>query len=282
MFFLHGSMSVAAAFIAKLGIGKNFKIVIRETQAMHLKSRPEQLAFKAGMKLADRIVFLSHEYAVEIEKSLGSSFRKNKIAVIPNGIDLSLFSPVPAKASNRISLGMQSRLVSIKDHLTLLKALDILRNGKALPDFHLYIAGDGSYRHTLEDAVNKSGLNDKVTFTGMLNEAELPSFLQSLDIYIHASLGETMSTAIMQSMACGLPIIASDVQGINNMITDMHNGILVPAKDEDAIANAIIRLVSDDVLKRKLSENALAYATTHFSNKRMFEEYKKIFNTLQA
>lgn len=276
--FLHGSMSVPAAFAAKILQGNKSKIIVRETQAFHLKTKSERMALKVSVLLADCVVFLSHEYQHAVAKSLGAFYQPKKVAVIPNGMDLSFFKPSLYKPKReQIVLGMQSRLVAIKDHVTLFKALGILINKFPQKDFHLFVAGDGEYRIYLEEIVEKAGLTGNITFTGLKNEDELPEFLHSLDIYIHASLGETMSTAIMQAMAYGLPIIASDVDGINNMISNGQTGILVPVKNEQAMADAIDELSGNHTLQKQLSQNAQLYALDHFSNVRMFESYKSIF-----
>ena len=124
-----------------------------------------------------------------------------------------------------------------------------------------------------------------ISFTGdenpqiKLNETELIQFLNSLDVYIHASFGETMSTAIMQAMACGLPIIASDVPGINNMIEAEKNGILVPIKNEVVLSEKMQTLISNYTKKDALSNQALEYAQIHFSKERMFQEYAQLFQS---
>ena len=124
----------------------------------------------------------------------------------------------------------------------------------------------------------ESGILGDVEFTGSIDINELPSFLQNLDIYVHASLGETMSTAIMQAMACGLPLIASDVKGINNMIENNKTGILVPSSNAPALAEAISTLGNNPALAARLANDALQYAKTNFSNATMFKRYKKLFS----
>lgn len=276
--FLHGSMSVPAAIAAKVLQGKKSKIIVRQTQAFHLTTNSERMALKVSMLLADRVVFLSHDYRTAVAESLGSFYQPKKVAVIPNGMDLSFFKPILDKPKReKLVLGMQSRLVAIKDHITLFKAIGILISRYPDMDLHLLIAGDGEYRFFLQEVVEKARLTKNISFMGLKNEDELPEFLHSLDIYIHASLGETMSTAIMQAMACGLPIIASDVDGINNMISHGQTGILVPVKNEFAMADAIYDLSVDEEMQKKLSEKARLYAVEHFSNGRMFESYKRIF-----
>jgi glycosyltransferase involved in cell wall biosynthesis len=96
-------------------------------------------------------------------------------------------------------------------------------------------------------------------------------------VYIHASLGETMSTAIMQAMACGKAIVASDVDGINNMITNGLTGLLVRVQDKEQMAIAISSLITDKALRKRLETAALKTAKNTFSDRLMFLRYKKIF-----
>ena len=86
-----------------------------------------------------------------------------------------------------------------------------------------------------------------------------------------------MSTAIMQAMACGKAIVASDVDGINNMITDGEDGVLVEVKNEVKLAEKVLLIINDDELRKKLEQNSYKKAQIAFSNKRMFELYKNVF-----
>ena len=125
-------------------------------------------------------------------------------------------------------------------------------------------------------------IEEHVFFVGILNETQLVDFINSLDIYIHASFGETMSTAIMQAMACKKTIIASDVPGINNMIIQNKTGILVPVKEPDAIVNAVINLINNRELSHLLAENAFTFAKENYSGSIMFNRYKKIFTSWKS
>ena len=84
----------------------------------------------------------------------------------------------------------------------------------------LSIAGDGETSRDIKNYVEQNGLSDHVFIFGLLDQSALLDFLQSLDIYAHCTFGETMSTSIMQALACGLPIIASDVEGVSNMVKE--------------------------------------------------------------
>lgn len=276
--FLHGSATIPAAFIATLFSRKKQQIIVRETQANHLKSRAEWIGLQLALWLADKIVFLSEEYKNEIEQKKFWGYKAKKIAVIPNGLNLNVYKPAFKTHASPVVLGMQSRIVAIKDHITLLYAIDLLKKKYGTGKFTLQIAGDGANKENLLQLTQHLSLQKEVSFLGMLKENELAPFLQSCDIYIHASLGETMSTAIMQAMACKLPVIASDVQGINNMIQNNVTGILVPPQQPELLANAIDLLLNDNNLSLQLATNAYQTALGRFSSNTMFESYKRIFS----
>ena len=277
--FIHGSMMLLPVWVAKKIGFSNKKIIVRETQAIHLKTTREKAALKVAMKLADKIVFLSKEYREQIKFQFGKKYKPDKIEVIPNGINLDKFKPNNCqKDPEKILIGMQSRIVSIKDHKTLIAAFGVLLNKYPTKNIILKLAGDGESKAALEKQVEEQRLINKVLFFGLLPEALLPEFLNSLDIYIHASFGETMSTAIMQAMACGKAIIASDVPGINNMIEDGSNGILIKLQSESEMVSAIEMIMNDPAIKLKLETEALKTAEEKFSKESMFLSYKNIFN----
>jgi glycosyltransferase involved in cell wall biosynthesis len=226
---------------------------------------------------ADTVVFLSTEYRDEIKKRLTLFFSNKRTVVIPNGIDLELFKPVQRINHQFIKIGMQSRLSANKDHPTLIDAFALLLKQKNGKPVKLFIAGDGVCRAALEKQVYDLCIDQDVVFTGLLEEAILPEFINSLDVYVHATLGETMSTAIMQVMACGVPVIASDVLGVDNMVRHNENGLLVPVKNAPLLCEAILQLINDPDKATRLANNAFAFAKENYSNKIMLERYNKIF-----
>jgi glycosyltransferase involved in cell wall biosynthesis len=276
--FLHGSAYILPAKIAGYLSKKKYTIIVRETQANHLKTNMQWITLAVAMQLADKIVCLTNEFNAQIRKKISLLYHKKKVVIIPNGIDLSTYKPTEKNIANSVlTIGMQSRIVSIKDHITLLKAFSILKKSEkeASQKLTLKIAGDGELKNELINITEQLGISGDVVFTGMLNEEQLTAFLGSLDIYVHASLGETMSTAIMQAMACGLPIIASDVSGINNMITDKADGILVQAKNEQLLATALSTLINDPQLRKSLGQKAFTNAVNNYSNQTMFRSYRR-------
>jgi glycosyltransferase involved in cell wall biosynthesis len=279
LIFLHGSSKIIPAKMAAVFSKGRKRIIVRETQANALKTKKDWMGLTLALIFANKVVFLTDNYNAEVKKKLAWVYREKKVVVIPNGIDLDLHKPLEKTASAEILIGMVGRIVMIKDHISLLKAIALVKQENPQVNIKLKIAGDGAYKQLLEREVSAMKIEEQVEFTGMLDQNELLHFIQSLDIYVHASLGETMSTAIMQAMACKKPIIASDVPGINNMIIDNSNGLLVPVKDPAAIASAILRLTGDPVLASQLAEGAYRFAVNNYSNTVMFDRYKQLFNS---
>ncbi len=277
--FLHSSANILPALLSNLLSKIKKKIVVRETQANQLKTKREWLWLAAVLLFANRIIFLSESYRNEIHTRLRWIYNSRKVQVIPNGINLDIYKPSHSRTPGLFVIGMQSRLVGIKDHSTLLRSFALLMESLADDNVKiiLKIAGDGDNMDVLIKEKSFLGLDKHIEFTGMLPENELLMFLNHLDICVHASLGETMSTAIMQAMALALPIVATDVPGINNMIKDNENGLLVPAKNPDRLMQALKLLITDEKLAFRLGTNARNYAEAHFSNNVMFAAYKEIF-----
>lgn len=276
--FIHTSAYIFPAKWAAVFSRKKMKVVVRETQPNHLKSKFEKLGLMVALAVAGKVVFLTSEFRDEVQKKYRLLFSKRRTTVIPNGIDLSLFKPLTGHTTaGVINIGMQSRLAPVKDHATLLKAFVLLRQNNAGKKLRLNIAGDGESRQMLEELAASLGIKDHVSFPGMLEEKELPGFINAQDIYVHATLGEMMSTAIMQVMACGKPVIASDVFGVNNMIKHNSTGILVPVKNAGAMAAAVQELLDQPEKAAALANAGYDFALHHFSNALMLQRYKEVF-----
>jgi glycosyltransferase involved in cell wall biosynthesis len=276
--FLHSSSYIFPVRKATVLISKKIKIIVRETQPNHLKTKLNWLGLCVSLVAATKVVFLSTEYRDVIKKKLALFFSEKRTAVIPNGVDLEVYKPADSAADGLIRIGMQSRLSETKDHQTLISAFAKLLKICTGKPVKLFIAGDGVCRPKLEKQVLDLNIGNAVEFTGMLEESELPSFINSMNIYVHATLGETMSTAIMQVMACRKPIVASNVLGVDNMIKHNENGLLVPAKNSDALCAAILQLINNTELANTLAANAYEFAKNNYSNKTMLDRYNKIFN----
>ena len=276
--FLHGGCYFFPAWYTTLVSPRKVKIIVRETVPNHLKTTVDWAGLAFALVFAKKTVFLNVEYHDIVKKQMRFLFSDKRTTVIGNGIDLNLFKPDHTTDPVCIRLGMQGRLSVTKDHATLIKAFHILvkqLDGKA--NMELIIAGGGTQREELEKLAAELLIQDKVKFLGMLKETALPAFINSLDIYIHATLGEMMSTAIMQVMACEMPIIASDVFGVNNMIKNGENGLLVPLGDEHKLAEATQYYLNNPDVKTAFAKTAFEFAVNNYSSKQMFKKYQAVF-----
>jgi glycosyltransferase involved in cell wall biosynthesis len=234
-----------------------------------------------AQRWADAIVNLSPIYQEEQQEKLGKWFQANKNHIIPNGIDVSAYSP-PEKeqAHDFFHLSMHSRLTPQKDHPALLKALARLHRSGKLEGVKVSIAGDGEMRSMLEEMTRELELTEKVHWLGMLNEAEVIHLLQQTDLYLHPTHSETMSTSLMQAMAVGLPVLTTDVPGVSHMALHGENAWCTPESDVPALEQAIIKLTEKAKLRRQLGLAARAYAVSHFSQESMFQKYLTLIQQL--
>ena len=204
----------------------------------------------------------------------------NKIKIINNGIDCNLFSPTKKiRIANRINLGMAARFTGTKRQDILVNTILELNNKCSKYDWHLSLAGDGENLINVMKIANLNKVDHFVTFTGNLNEQELVSWFHQQDIYLLASDGETLSTSLLQAMSCQIPIVASNVPGINNLLcNEINNDFLVSNDSSNGFANAILKLVKDESVALGNASSGRQYVLVNNDNKLMFKKYNDIIN----
>ena len=279
-FFLHGFAAVPAALLHRILSKKRAFVLLRETQAHNLKRPNEWIMLSIANIFFDRIVYLTDEAMAGAKKKLRFIHADQKSIIIGNGLDTDYFSPQnDCKNNTEIKIGMQSRLQSNKDHRTLINAYNLLR--KKRPDWNisLHIAGDGATLASLKDFTQSLGISEHVKFHGMLNQDELRLFLASLSVYTHCTHGETMSTAIMQALSMGLPVIASNVFGVSNMIKN-GNGLMYEPGNAEDLAQKIDTVLSDPIFGKTLADKARKTAINEYSNSALVVKYNNIFSSL--
>ena len=230
------------------------------------------------MQHCDKVVYLSQVYRQQVAEKLGRRFQYDKSCVIPNGIDLDCFRPAKclsgSRSSSTLTIGMCSRLVVDKDIETLLQAMAEINSRHSSYDIRLTIAGDGPQRASLEAVCEQLKLAN-VHFAGMLDRRTLAEWYRSLDIYVHATLAETMSLAVMQAMASGLPVVASSVHGMAELVPEAA-GMLVPPKQPSDLARSLLLIADDSAKLSSMSEAALAHACSHFSQELAARRYCEV------
>lgn len=259
-------------------------LIAVEHQASSLKLRREWWVSRLALGLADVVVALTPDYREQLKARFGSRRIDSKVHVIANGIDTDAYSPIGAGSSNGqpVIIGMASRITGIKRHDLLIDAMAVLRNQGGRIDWRLSLAGDGDTLAALRAKVSELQLDDIVAFPGYLGENELKQWFNTLDIYAHASEGETLSTSILQALAMGLPIVGSDVAGISNLLAEGNRAGLVVAQTPEAFANAFRRIADEPGLADDMRRRARHLAVNKYSQARMFRSYDQLLERLCA
>ncbi len=244
--------------------------IVVEHQSLTLKGLKGWMASTMSLILAKRVVYLTTAYREGVLKRIRLFFNERKVVIINNGVNLNQFLPVHRPLSHSLILGMVSRINNIKDHETLIRAFGKANISKSI----LKLAGDGDEVLRLKRLVRQLKLGERVKFVGVISGTDLIDFYQSLDVYTHATFGETMSVSIAQAQACGLPVIASKVNGVIEVIKHEVNGLLV--ENESGWIENIKLLAGSTELRVKLGNNSHAYASKHLSHDAMVLKYNNL------
>jgi len=260
-------------------------LVVVEHQSNVLKRSVDWGVSRFVQLFADSVVLLTPEYKKEMQERLGSFFQCRKNHIIPNGIDTQLFCPHD-NSSNSIhnkkrvvKMGMAARFTPTKRQDVLVTMMEYLIKKRPDVEWRLSLAGHGANWEKIYGLISEKRLQHCIELPGMLDPQALSSWLHSLDIYLHASEGETLSTSLLQVMASGLPIVASDVPGISNLVGgDQPCGLLVNSQSPQGFADSVINLVNDTTtLKYIMGKRGRILALTEYSQEKMFDAYNKLF-----
>lgn len=234
--------------------------------------------------LTDRVVIVSSSM---IDSFITSEhIPRSKLVTIPNGVDTSQFNTNgPHRSTLRAELGIDEtdcvvgsigRLAAVKNQLLLLKAVkNVLRTS---PRVKVILVGEGPCRTELAQYCHDQNLADRVLFLG--NRTDIPQLLSAVDIFVLSSQYEGTSLSLLEAMASGKPIVATDVGGNSALLQHGRTGLLVPADDPDAMAAALMTLITDRQASHEMGQRARAYVRAHFDLHLMMEQYDQLYQTL--
>ncbi len=202
-----------------------------------------------------------------------------RILTIYNGVDTERYRPALARAEQCpvVRIGAVGRLVSEKDYPTLLAALALMK--AAHVRFFAEIAGDGPLAGELKARAHALGLGDVLAFRGAC--ADVPGFLRELDIYVLSSRHEGLPIAVLEAMATALPVVATRITAIPEVIEDGVTGVLVAAGDPEAMARALGALARDGVRRRRLGEAAMQAVRARYTIARAGHSYARELGVTQ-
>ncbi|OQY53428.1 MAG: glycosyltransferase family 4 protein [Candidatus Parabeggiatoa sp. nov. 2] len=222
------------------------------------QSRWHRALLVKNLQAATRICSTSQIMAAATQQLC---FDERPIVITPFGIDTTLFSPRPELRDNTVfKIGTVKTLAPKYGIDTLIQAFYKLR--KTLADtplaqqLRLCIAGDGPQRAELQALVAKLGLSAVTEFAGHLSHAQVPAYLNQLDIYVACSRldSESFGVAILEASACGLPVVVSRVGGLPEVVEEGVTGLLAQKDNVEQFAAALLKLVQNQTLRDSMGE----------------------------
>ena len=211
---------------------------------------------KLAIRNSDVVIALTEDMKKNIQR-----IHQREVLVIPNGIDLDKFQPLSrADARGELHIEENERIILFVGRLHPVKGLKYLIRAmrtitQAALGARLILLGEGEERRDLEALTKELNLEDFVTFHGRVPNTETPKFMTASDILVLPSLSEGFPVVVLEAMACGLPIVATNVRGLSEIIVDDQNGFTVEPENPEAIADRVLQLLRDDQLRSKIGEN---------------------------
>lgn len=218
---------------------------------------------------------------VAVSKEVQKTIEENcnvEAKYIYNGIDLSKFKSNVKRSfmeDGTIRMICVARFMPEKNHKLLIYAFN--KVCEVYPNCKLSLVGEGILKKEIQEMVVNLGIEDKVEFLG--TRRDVPLLLNQSDIFLLSSNYEGFGLVIAEAMACGLPIVSTNVGAIYELIEHKHSGILVEKGNVDEFASAVIKLIQDECTRQKISQNA-KIEVQKFSLINTVREYEKLYMNL--
>ncbi len=259
----------------------------------YLRSNVRIIWHERGIRFK-KYTIMSKKYSKYIDKIIcNSNFEKtllmmnrcdpNKLSVIYNAIEMQTSTKERSIVRRELGLkeqdfviGSIGRLSYEKSVLTLINAASI--SISSIPNLKILIVGDGEYRNSLEILAKELGIAKQVVFTGF--RRDIGNLLEAMDIFAITSLHESFGNVTVEAMLAKVPVLASKVGGILEVVQDKINGLLVPAGDDIEWSNAIMYAYSNMEIMKCFAEQAYKDATDRFSSERFYKEISKVYENL--
>lgn len=233
---------------------KNIPIVFTLNDDPPVKEQSNYLTYKVSYRLlqetaAKRATHIIAVHNQQKKELINKGINREKISVIPNGVDIDLFKKTKKDTIDNKILFVGS-LTKRKGVKYLLEAHSKINN------VELWIVGDGPERSQLEGIASNLGVDERVIFVSTVSPTKLPDYYSSASIFVLPSLREAFPLSILEAMSCSLPVVASNTSGIPEVIEDEYNGFLTEPANVEQLRSKIEFLFETPELIRKMGKNA--------------------------
>ena len=212
---------------------------------------------------------------------LADGLDSSRAVTVHEGIDLGRVAAAPPAALHEELwlphgspiVGNVAALVPHKGQRHLVEAAALVV--REVPDARFVIAGEGELRESLEHQIKSHSLEKHVILAGF--RPDVLSLHKAFDIFVMSSVMEGLGTSLLDAMACGKPVVATTAGGMPEVVEDGESGLLVPPRDDRALARAIIRLLKDEPLRQRMGAAGMSLANSRFSAERMVAETLDVY-----
>ncbi len=281
---LHASLFHANIAARVLGRAAGVPVIITWRHGVEIGGTLRESINRWTSRLDDKVVATCNLVRqIEVEHA---RVPPDKVTTIYNGIDMKDFPSNPGAAAivrqtfdvqpDSLLIGTIGRLHRAKGLPDLLSAM--VRVQEYDPEARLLLVGGGELREELETQAETLGLSNAVIFAGIRNN--IPEILGALDLFVLPSLWEGLPLVLLEAMAAGLPVVATAVGGTPEVVVDGVTGLLVPPHDPQSLAQAIIRLLGDPDLRRRMGQAGRERVERHFTVERMVRETESLYEML--
>lgn len=235
--------------------------------------------FSRVMGWGKRVIVISNVIARHMIDNFGVPYER--IRLIPSGVDLEKFGRVDIKGKKKeeFNIGIIGRLTPLKGHLYFIKAM--AKVAKVIPQIKIWIVGDApsskeAYKEQIQILVKRLALNHCTEFLG--NQKDIPAVISHLDCLVLATtVPEAFGRVIVEAQACKVPVVATSVGGVVDIIEDGRTGLLVPPADPAGMAQGVIRILKEPELARNLAENAFEKVKQEYGANLMAERVSNVY-----
>lgn len=199
----------------------------------------------------------------------------SKFLCIPNGVETARFTPIDRPKNSKVKILFIGRLIPRKGFQFVIQALPKLRTLAKRP-FEIEVVGTGAHRHELDELAEKLQVSEMIKYVGLVPYDKLEKSYQYADVFVLTSLSEGMPSVILEAMGCGLPIIASDVGGNNEIVHEGENGYLIKDNNIDLLAEKLAFLINNEEEREKMGKHSRQLAL-EYDWKTIMAQYNDLY-----
>ncbi len=281
----------ASAYLARQMVNGRFRLVttLHGTDVTRVGSDPALVSVSRFILAQSDVVTVPSNFLRDAAYRQLDLKPETQIAVVPNFVDIDTF--VPAKhrdakffdqyfggdSEGPVLLHVSNfrRVKRVPELVNIFNAVHVARRKSKSSPVRLLLVGDGPERAEVELAVSSLGLQEQVVFTGMLDD--VVPIMKHADLMLLPSETESFGLAALEAASCGLPVVATAVGGLPDIVVDQETGALTPLGDDAAMAQAILHILGQPDLRASMARAARARALSRFPREPVFDQYEQAY-----